>query len=57
VRNLDDGGVEVEPEGEGEALARFEARLRRGPVGARVDAIEIDALTPTGRRGRFVVSI
>ena len=56
VRNLADGGVEIEAEGEAEALARFEAALWRGPARARVDDIAIDELAPTGRPGPFAIA-
>jgi acylphosphatase len=56
VRNLADGGVEVEAEGDADALARFEAALWRGPSHARVDDIAIDDLAPSGRSGPFVIA-
>jgi len=40
VRNLPNGRVEVHVHGPVAALADFEAALRRGPVGARVDGVE-----------------
>lgn len=40
VRNRDDGTVEIEVAGDAAALETFRARLRQGPAGARVDAIE-----------------
>jgi acylphosphatase len=55
VRNLPDGRVEVEAEGERgvvEALVRF---CRHGPPGARVDDVSVDWLTPTGESGSFTV--
>ena len=48
VRNLPDGRVEAVAEGDDESMTRFEAALRRGPARARVEAVEIDALAPTG---------
>lgn len=56
VRNLDDGRVEVEAEGDAAAVARFEAALWRGPSRARVDDIAIDELAPSGRPGPFAVT-
>ncbi|HWP99404.1 MAG TPA: acylphosphatase [Vicinamibacterales bacterium] len=50
VRNLPDGRVEVVAEGDEEALDRFERALRRGPRGASVETVEVEALAPTGRR-------
>jgi acylphosphatase len=40
VRNLPDGSVEVVSRGPEDALATLEARLRRGPPAARVEAVE-----------------
>jgi len=40
ARNLRDGAVEVVSQGPDEALDRFAQALRRGPSGARVDALE-----------------
>jgi acylphosphatase len=56
VRNLADGRVEVEAEGETEAMARFEAALWRGPSRARVDDVAIDDIAPTGRTGPFITA-
>ena len=42
VRNLPDGRVETDGEGEAEAMERFERAVRQGPPGARVDEVEID---------------
>lgn len=39
VRNARDGAVEVEVEGDPDALDRFESRLREGPPAARVHAL------------------
>jgi acylphosphatase len=56
VRNLADGRVEVEAEGDAGALARFETALWRGPSHARVDDIAIDDLAPSGRPGPFAIA-
>lgn len=40
VRNLPDGGVEIEAGGSGEALSEFEDLCRTGPRGAVVDSVE-----------------
>jgi acylphosphatase len=42
VRNEPDGAVEVIVEGDRTALDRFEAAIRRGPAGARVDAVDCE---------------
>jgi acylphosphatase len=55
VRNLPDGSVEVEAEGDADAVDRFEHALRHGPRGARVAAIDVEALPPSGREPGFVV--
>jgi acylphosphatase len=56
IRNLPDGRVEAEAEGDAEALERFERALRQGPPSARVEAVEVDAVMPTGRTTGFSVS-
>ncbi len=55
VRNTASGDVEIEAEGERDALFRFEARIRRGPPGARVDEVETGELVPTSRATGFTV--
>jgi len=55
VRNLDDGRVEVQAEGEAEALVRFERAIRRGPAGGRVDSCETTDLPPSGPTGGFSI--
>ena len=56
VRNLPDGRVEIEAEGEAEALERFSRRIARGPSLARVEAVAEEPATPSGRTGSFRVS-
>jgi acylphosphatase len=56
VRNLPDGRVEAQAEGDAEAVERFERALRHGPRGARIDEVDVDALTPTGRDTGFSVT-
>ena len=46
VRNLPDGRVEAEAEGDEEALGRFERALRQGRPAGRVDAVAVTDLTP-----------
>jgi acylphosphatase len=53
VRNLPDGSVEVEAEGDDEAMQRFEMALRRGPHGARVDEVLVDPAPASGAWDRF----
>ncbi len=55
VSNLPDGRVEVQAEGDAEAMRRFEAQLRRGPGTARVEYVNVDEDTPTGRQSGFTV--
>ena len=51
VRNRDDGAVEIEAQGDAEALRRFEMSVRRGPRSARVDDVVVDwAPVATTRR-------
>src|SRR5262249_28953653 len=50
VRNLPDGRVEAEAEGDAEAVERFERAVRHGPPGARVDDVEVhDEVPPRAR--------
>lgn len=51
ARNAEDGSVEVEVEGERDAVTRFERAVRHGPAGARVDDVDVVELTPQGGRG------
>ena len=52
VRNCADGSVELEAEGEPEVLERLVEAVARGPVGARVAAVERSTRTgSTGQTG------
>jgi acylphosphatase len=55
VRNLPDGRVEAEAEGEAEAVDRFEGQLRHGPSGARVEHLDVEDTVPAGRLGGFSI--
>ena len=55
IRNLPDGRVEAQAEGEGEAVDRFEGQLRQGPRGARVDHVEVEDTVPEGRQVGFTI--
>jgi acylphosphatase len=55
VKNLPDGRVEAYIEGDCESVDRVEASLRRGPRGARVEAVEVADEVPTGRATGFFV--
>lgn len=55
VRNRDDGSVEVEAEGDREALERFARHLARGPRGAEVRDVTTDDIPPTGRASGFTI--
>ena len=48
VRNEPDGSVEAVLEGPQEAVDQVLAELRRGPSHARVDALDVCRLAPTG---------
>jgi acylphosphatase len=53
VRNLADGRVEAEASGAPEALEAFERRLREGPRGAAVAAVEVQEAPEAEPRERF----
>lgn len=55
VRNLPDGRVEVVAEGDPDALTRLERALHRGPAAARVDAVDVEPLEPTGQFPGFFI--
>lgn len=44
VRNLSNGDVEAEAQGQAEAIAEYEARLGKGPPLARVDSLHTSDL-------------
>lgn len=48
VRNLPDGSVEAELEGERAAVDDVVAWMHRGPLLAGVDAVEVTTVPPTG---------
>ncbi|MGH9411199.1 MAG: acylphosphatase [Vicinamibacterales bacterium] len=49
VRNAPDGSVEALLEGEADSVDRVEAALRRGPASARVERVDVEERTPSGR--------
>jgi len=55
VENRADGQVEVLFEGDAESVNRAEAKLRRGPGGARVEDVSVESVPPTGRASGFTV--
>ena len=46
VRNLPDGRVEAEAEGDEEAMQRFERALWQGPPAGSVEAVAVTEMTP-----------
>ena len=48
VKNRPDGAVEIQAEGDAEALRRFEWRLWQGPPMARVDDVASEDVVPGG---------
>jgi acylphosphatase len=55
VRNAPDGTVEIEAEGEAEAVERFERRIRQGPAGARIEAVDATDSLPSHHNTGFEV--
>ena len=56
VRNVPDGRVEAQVEGELEAVTRVERALAQGPPGARVEDLAVEPIPPTGRTSGFRIS-
>ena len=52
VRNNPDGRVEVAAAGPSEALAQLESAVRKGPRGARIDAVQKLGSVPAGELPR-----
>ena len=55
VRNLPDGRVEAEVEGDAESVDRMELALGRGPIGARVEDFTVETLEPARRATGFMI--
>lgn len=55
VRNLADGRVEIEAEGDAEALGRFEHRVRQGPRGAEIEQVDVEPREPGSRAQGFFI--
>ena len=55
VRNLPDGRVEALVEGDADAVTRVERLLRRGPPGARVQAVNTMTEEPSGAFHDFLI--
>ena len=55
VRNLDDGCVEAQVEGDEASVDRVEASLRRGPGGARIERFDVEPATPSYRPTGFFI--
>ena len=53
VRNLEDGRVEAQAEGEQAGLDRFERALYQGPAWSRVEQVHVENLVPTGQSRTF----
>lgn len=56
VRNRADGSVEIEAEGDRQAVEALLAWARRGPARARVSAVRVEDLDPVGGSG-FAVRV
>ena len=55
AKNLDDGSVEVEAEGEEAQLEQLIAKLKVGPCEARVDDVDITWSQDIGKYRRFAI--
>jgi acylphosphatase len=58
VCNLPDGTVETLAAGEEEAVRRYLERLRKGPLGSRVDALDVSEVSAeeAGRHTTFEIT-
>jgi acylphosphatase len=56
VRNLPDGRVEAEAEGEREDVEALVAWCRRGPPAARVEGLAVTWSAPVGGPGSFQIT-
>ncbi len=57
VRNLEDGRVEVEAEGDQAALERLERSLHQGPPGAKILDVTVSELPPVGQTPLFQIRV
>lgn len=55
VRNLPDGGVEIEAEGEERQISALLSELRIGPPAAHVAAVDVDDIEENGGHEGFRV--
>ena len=55
VRNLPDGSVELEAEGNPDAVAALLAWCEKGPAFARVSGVDVEELAPSGGGGAFEI--
>jgi acylphosphatase len=55
VANEADGSVAVVAEGPARELDALQTAIADGPAGARVEAVTVHRLTPTGRFARFEI--
>jgi acylphosphatase len=53
VRNQPDGSVEAWLEGEAQTVERVDTAVRRGPMGARVESVDVSEEPATGRATGF----
>ena len=51
ARNTREGTVEIEAEGDRDAMDRFERAVRQGTAGSRVEGVDVVDVTPEHRRG------
>ena len=56
ARNLPDGRVEIEAEGEREKIERFVQSLRQGPSRSKVTDVELSWGTPSRRFNDFLIA-
>ena len=55
VRNTPDGRVEIQAEGDADAMHQFESLVSTGPPGARVDQVDITDIAVGPDRSGFLI--
>jgi len=55
VRNMSDGSVEVVAEGDENTINKFISWLKKGPIGSRVDNVELKSIAAIATYRNFTI--